>query len=226
LPQPNDSSFVFDGGVDYAVGDQILIQGSQIGGEDGPYNPQLNQFGNDVIITVQEVDNLGTITQAQAQGTAPLLTVGNTYTNITGTNTTGTGATFIVTRANNNQYQVRLETLGSGYHANQSILVLGSNLGGTAPLNNATIFVNEVTATGAVVRATIQGLAASGSGAYTITTGVTPSGSGSTWDLEVTGNDPTVFDGNSLLFIAPVDMYSNTQVYDKYLVFPKRNILE
>jgi hypothetical protein len=37
---------------------------------------------------------------------------------------------------------------------------------------------------------------------------------------------PTIFDGNSLQFITPVDMYSNTQEYDKYLVFPKRNILE
>jgi len=35
----------------------------------------------------------------------------------------------------------------------------------------------------------------------------------------------TTFDGNSLRFIAPVDMYSNTQAYDKYLVFPKRTIL-
>lgn len=35
----------------------------------------------------------------------------------------------------------------------------------------------------------------------------------------------TVFDHNSLQFIAPVDMYSNTTAYDKYLVFPKRNIL-
>jgi hypothetical protein len=35
----------------------------------------------------------------------------------------------------------------------------------------------------------------------------------------------TVFDYNSLQFIAPVDMYSNTTDYDKYLVFPKRNIL-
>lgn len=37
--------------------------------------------------------------------------------------------------------------------------------------------------------------------------------------------DQTIFDGGSLRFIAPVDMYSNTQAYDKYLVFPKRNIL-
>jgi hypothetical protein len=38
----------------------------------------------------------------------------------------------------------------------------------------------------------------------------------------------TIFDGGSLQFIAPVDMYSNnnTTEYDKYLVFPKRNILE
>jgi hypothetical protein len=41
---------------------------------------------------------------------------------------------------------------------------------------------------------------------------------------------PTIFDGNSLQFIDPVDMYvgtlPNAQVYDKYLVFQKRNILE
>lgn len=36
---------------------------------------------------------------------------------------------------------------------------------------------------------------------------------------------PTIFDGGSLQFIDPVDMYSNTQEYDKYLVFPKRTIL-
>jgi hypothetical protein len=36
----------------------------------------------------------------------------------------------------------------------------------------------------------------------------------------------TTFDQNSMQFIAPVDMYSTTQEYDKYLVFPKRNILE
>jgi hypothetical protein len=35
----------------------------------------------------------------------------------------------------------------------------------------------------------------------------------------------TVFDDNSLKFIAPVDMYDPTDTYDKYLVFPKSNIL-
>ena len=35
----------------------------------------------------------------------------------------------------------------------------------------------------------------------------------------------TTFDENSLKFIAPVDMYSNSTEYDKYLVFPRRTIL-
>jgi hypothetical protein len=40
-----------------------------------------------------------------------------------------------------------------------------------------------------------------------------------------TGLSGTTFDGGSLQFTAPVDMYTNTNEYDKYLVFPKRTIL-
>jgi hypothetical protein len=48
----------------------------------------------------------------------------------------------------------------------------------------------------------------------------------STWTTAAPG---TEFDGGSMQFIAPVDMYATTTGYtdyDKYLVFPKRNILE
>jgi len=41
----------------------------------------------------------------------------------------------------------------------------------------------------------------------------------------VLSSTPTTFDGGSMQFIDPVDMYSNSQAYDKYLVFPKRTIL-
>jgi len=44
------------------------------------------------------------------------------------------------------------------------------------------------------------------------------------WTNSYSGNQ-TTFDGNSLRFIAPVDMYTQTQVYDKYLVFPHKTIL-
>jgi len=131
LPEPNDSSFVFVGGTGYAVGDTILILGSQVGGVD---------VTNNITITIEQVDTAGTIEQARATGFAPLFSTGNIYTNVVGTNITGSGV-------------------------------------------------------------------------------------GATWDIEVVGADPTVFDGSSMRFIAPVDMYSNTQEYDKYLVFPKRTIL-
>lgn len=37
--------------------------------------------------------------------------------------------------------------------------------------------------------------------------------------------DPTTFDADSMKFISPVDNYEFTDKYDKYLVFPKTNIL-
>lgn len=67
---------------------------------------------------------------------------------------------------------------------------------------------------------------------YTVFTPVTWTNSGGdsvVWTNTYNGQE-TTFDGNSLKFIAPVDMYvgtlPNPQIYDKYLVFPKRNILE
>lgn len=131
LPEPNDSSFVFTGGLGYAVGNKIKILGSQVGGID---------ITNDIVITVQQVDAFGTIEQAIAVGNAPLLSPGDTYINIVGVNIIGTGTA-------------------------------------------------------------------------------------ATWDIEVTGEDPTVFDGGSLRFISPTVIYTNSTDFDKYLVFPYRTIL-
>jgi hypothetical protein len=36
---------------------------------------------------------------------------------------------------------------------------------------------------------------------------------------------PTIFDGGSMRFIDPVDMYDPTDEYNKYLVFPHKTIL-
>ena len=132
LPVPNDSSLIFNGGTGYAVGDQIEILGSQVGGQD---------VLNDILLVVNTVDNNGTIESAFCTGLAPLNSAGELFYNIVGTNITGTGT-------------------------------------------------------------------------------------GATWDIETVPGVATTFDGNSMQFTAPVDMYSNTQAYDKYLVFPKRNILE
>jgi hypothetical protein len=141
IPDPAETSFdieyhyqldaIATGGIDYAVGDEILILGSNLDGEDGL---------NDVIITVASVDALGTINYAFLSGTAPLFNEGNTYSGIVGTNITGIG-------------------------------------------------------------------------------------SGATWDIVTVAGETTTFDGSSVRFIAPVDMYTDTQEYNRYLLFPKQNIL-
>jgi hypothetical protein len=131
LPEPNDSSFAFNGGVNYATGDQIYILGSQVGGED---------IVNDIIVVVEAVNENGTVEQARANGLAPFFSAGQTYLNVVGANISGVG-------------------------------------------------------------------------------------SGATWDIVVVPGAQTTFDEGSMQFIAPVDIYTNTDEYDKYIMFPKQNIL-
>lgn len=55
---------------------------------------------------------------------------------------------------------------------------------------------------------------------------VNNSGNAVTWTNTYNGQ-PTTFDGNNMQFTAPVDMYEGaTTDYDKYLLFPKSNILQ
>jgi hypothetical protein len=56
-------------------------------------------------------------------------------------------------------------------------------------------------------------------------TNISGTGANATFDFLVASGEITTFDASSMRFEAPVDMYSSTDVYDKYLVFPRRNIL-
>jgi len=127
---------IYNGGFGYAVGDQILILGGDLGGENGI---------NDAIITIMEINEgsdsaAGIITIVNVQGQAQLFSSGELYNSIAGTNISGTGV-------------------------------------------------------------------------------------GATFDFLVASGEITEFDSTSMRFEAPVDNYSNTTEYDKYLVFPRRNIL-
>ena len=120
---------------------------------------------------------------------------------------------------------------GSGYTIGDRILISGDDLGGTSPINDVILTVNTVNSiTGTVEGVFCQGTAIFGAEGNTYTgisgTNITGSGIGATWDFVVVPGAETVFDGNSLKFITPVDMYNIVNDYDKYLVFPKRNILE
>ena len=90
---------------------------------------------------------------------------------------------------------------GSGYGACWDIIVvpgLGASYPANTPwINNMNTFVNWINNQAVGVYWT----------------------SGGTIDFD------TQFDGGSLTFNAPADQNTNTNAYDKYLLFPKRNIL-
>jgi hypothetical protein len=120
------------GGNGYAVGDEILILGSDLGGVDGD---------NDLLVTVNTVNSVGGILDAFYSGNASILAVGETYDDVTGTNIIGTG------------------TLA-------------------------------------------------------------------TWDIDVVPGVQTIFDEGSMQFNNPSNADTSSQAFDRYLLYPKRNILE
>jgi hypothetical protein len=123
---------------------------------------------------------------------------------------------------------------GFGYKVGDKILILGSDLGGQDTVNDAVITVLAVnegsdSAQGVITIATVQGQAALFTSGQTYSgvagTNIIGTGVAATFDFLIASGEITTFDATSMRFEAPVDMYSNTDVYDKYLVFPRRNIL-
>jgi hypothetical protein len=118
---------------------------------------------------------------------------------------------------------------GTGYAVGDRLRIPGSVLDGDAGVNDLHLTVNTVSNVGTIQGAFYRGTAAllTQDNVYTNvpSVNVTGSGTGATWDFVVSGNEVTEFDGGSMQFVAPVDMYGPTQIYDKYLAFPRRTIL-
>jgi hypothetical protein len=121
---------------------------------------------------------------------------------------------------------------GDIVYAGDRILILGSQVGGLDGVNNIVLTVNTVDELGTIQSAFCYGSAPSNTADifyYNIVgTNITGIGIGATWDIKTVPGVATVFDGNSLQFIAPVDMYTNNNIteYNKYLLFPKYNIID
>ena len=114
-------------GSDYALNDQVTIVGSKLGGTD-----------------------------AQNDATLTLTSVGaTTINNLTQTSTTGSGSGAIFTIAIDGagNYSVSsINAAGNNYEEGDSITISGDNLGGTSPLNDLTISVEDIeTLSGAIL---------------------------------------------------------------------------
>jgi hypothetical protein len=119
---------------------------------------------------------------------------------------------------------------GIGYVIGDRILILGSNLGGQDVINNVTITVQDTDpVTGAITIINLSGTSPLFSDGETFSavsgTNIIGSGSNASFDFVVGSGETTIFDATSMRFEAPVDIYTDTDAFDKYLVFPRRNIL-
>jgi hypothetical protein len=117
---------------------------------------------------------------------------------------------------------------GTGYAISDTILILGSNLGGLDGINDVIVTVLDVGASGDITYLSVTGTAPllSSGDTYSGVTGTTDgSGINAEFDFVVASGDATIFDDNSMRFESPVDNYTDTDEFNKYLLFPKRNIL-
>lgn len=110
-----------------------------------------------------------------------------TYTNVLGTNINpvGVDAVFTINRVSG-EYEIgAITTAGTGYVEYDRISVLGSNIGGVAPTNNAVITVLTVDGSGGIVTASITGTSVTGDAVFSnisqdLTSGI---GIGATFDI-------------------------------------------
>ena len=114
-------------GSNYALNDQVVITGSNLGGTD-----------------------------AQNDATLTLTTVGaTTITNVTQSSTTGTGSAANFTIAIDGSGNYSVNSIGSGgtsYEEGDSIIISGANLGGASPSNDLTVTVENIeTLSGAIL---------------------------------------------------------------------------
>ena len=194
------------GGTGYNIGDKILIQGSDLSGTDGL---------NDVIVTVQDINTAtGAITVINYTGTAPLL---EQYSTVSITNLTiGIGSKTLNTSPGLSYTPGQFITIAY----DQSNYMFGAVTSYSAVTGNLVVNVTTTAGTGTYGDWALNIAFNNISGTNLIGTGT-----GAQFDLVIGSGTATTFDATSMRFEAPVDIYTNTDAFDKYLVFPRRNIL-
>lgn len=127
-------------------------------------------------------------------------------------------------------YQITAFSPGLGYAIGDQITINGTVVGGIAGTNNIVLTVGDVNEYGGItyifVTKNIAPLLSDGN-TYLAVAQTTTSGNGvgATFDFEVGGGNLTTFDQSSMRFEAPVDQYTNTDAFNRYLIFPQRTIL-
>ena len=167
------SATIDPAGTGYNATNQIVVAGTDLGG----VSP-----GNDCTITVDSVDGAGGIATITVSGTAVNV---QDYTDASVTNQVGQSASFDVT-LNSGTYSVAIASAGNDYGVDQTFVILGTDLFGTSPANDATITVTGVDASGGITGANISGTANQGSASTLGVSGSNrqPQGVGATFSVQ------------------------------------------
>ena len=168
VSDPADSSA---NGQNYAVGDRIVLLGSDLGGTDGT---------NDIVISVSAVNSGGSINSFAFTGTA--FDGSGTYTSVFMSSTTGSGvgaAITVLREGGTGIYDITLVSGGSGFTSGDSVTWLGSLFGGVDGTNNIVMLVDGVTA-GVIIdyRIVPTPLGATGDATYAAVSGTNDSPAG------------------------------------------------
>ena len=170
-----------DASANYAANDRIRISGTNLGG---------TNITNDCFITVDSVNGLGKILTATATGTAADAQV--TYASVTYTTSSPGGTTAIldVTKTGT-VYSITITNPGIGYSNGETLVVAGTNLGGTSPANDLTITIASTGGIGQILTTSLTGTAAN-TETFNAVTGTDIIGTGATFDISYSAGIYTV----------------------------------
>ena len=149
----NYSVAIATAGTDYHTDQTFTVAGNTIGG---------STPGNDATITISAVGGTdGSISTVSIAGSAPSLPTD--FTAVSGDNQAHAGAsgTFNITRTSG-VYSVAINANGVDYQVGNNIVVVGTNLGGDNPANNATLVVDSIDGSGGIATVSITGTGAGG----------------------------------------------------------------
>lgn len=165
-----------DNSTGYAVGDIIVIAGDLIDPVAG------TTPANDLYLTVDSIGAGGAVVSVTETGTAP--DANRTFFNPSyTTGGSGSGAQFTIT-TDGETYSVEVQSgfEGINFLPTDTVTVVGTELGGSTPANDATITIDNVGGTGNITAVSIAGTAYNGNQAPSVP-GTTRSGSGATFDI-------------------------------------------
>jgi len=160
----------------YSVYDVINVAGTSLGG---------TTPNNDAQVTITSVDSNGFPTGATATGNGAAAS--NNYVNVTySTNNSGIGASVNV-GTNGTTYIPTFTVTGTGFAQNDTITILGTQVGGASPLNDISITVDTVDTGGEILTFTTSGTAVDSHSYNGIANGVNLVGSGADFDIVING---------------------------------------